>query len=78
MTTSTQLTNNISAATGGVTNAVTGTLDVIQITGLTFSDVGLTTPLVARGNSLRKAYVVNFTKAKTPQKTPQVVVIKLW
>ena len=28
--------------------------------------------------SLRKAYVVNFTKAKTPQKTPQVVVIKLW
>ena len=28
--------------------------------------------------ALRKAYVVNFTKAKTPQKTPQVVVIKLW
>ena len=28
--------------------------------------------------TLRKAYVVNFTKAKTPQKTPQVVVIKLW
>ena len=27
---------------------------------------------------LRKVHVVNFTKAKTPQETPQVVVIKLW
>ena len=29
-------------------------------------------------HALRKVHVVNFTKAKTPQETPQVVVIKLW